>query len=133
MSDKVKRTISFGVFGFGIFGGLWGFGAWYLANFASGGNDSLLETVASMFAFATPVPACILALWKRLLAGYWLIFAGAFFPCGVISQRAWMVYGGQAPDTVLLDTVLCLLVSGPLIGFGLFGILTEGANWPKLL
>jgi hypothetical protein len=68
MSDQIKRSISFGVFGFGIFGGLWGCLAFARGAFI-GANDNLQEILALTFALATPLPACILALWQRVIAG----------------------------------------------------------------
>jgi hypothetical protein len=132
---EIQRTISFGVFGFGIFGGLWGCLSGAGAFFVIGRNDTLPEILAITFALATPLPTCILALWKRAWAGAWLIFAGSFFPYGMFSERSRMVYLGHAadPPTVWQLTLVCLLFSGVLIGIGLFGILTERAKWPKLL
>jgi hypothetical protein len=133
ISAETKRTISFGVFGFGIFGGLCGCLIWAKAAFTFGGNDTLPEILAITFAFATPLPACVFALWKRVAAGSWLIFAGCFLFYGFLDERAWMIYGGVHQDTVLRTIMTALPLSGVLIGIGLFGILTGLAKWPKLL
>ena len=120
MSDETKRTISLIVFGFGIFGGLWGCAAWTGGIFVIGANDSLPEILALTFTLATPLPACVLALWRPVIAGSWLVFAGLFFPYGMLAQRAYMIHARHAPDQL---TVLQMLrgsvpVSGVLIGFG---------------
>jgi len=135
ISDGTKRTISFGAFGFGIFGGLWGRLAFARSAFTIGGNDNWQEIWAMTFAFATPLPACILALWKRVIAGWWLVFVGCFLPYGMLCQRAYMIQvRGSTDEHPILRTVLiCLIISGPLIAIGLFGILTGHWNWPKLL
>jgi hypothetical protein len=86
------------------------------------------------FALATPLPACILALWQRVIAGWWLVFVGCFFPYGMLSERAYMIRVRSFPDqhTVLQTVLISLIISGPLIAIGLFGIVTGFWKWPKL-
>jgi hypothetical protein len=134
-NEGTKRAISFAVFGFGILGGLWGCFVYAGGLFTVGNNDCLQEILAITFAFATPFPACVLALWKRSIAGFWLIFAGCFFPYGMMVERAYMIQVRHFPDqlTVLQTIQYSLYISLPLIGIGLFGVVTDRLKWPKLL
>jgi hypothetical protein len=93
-SDTTKRAISFAVFGLGILGGLWGCLAYARSMFVVDVNDSPREIWALTFALATPLPACVLALWQRVIAGFWLIFAGCYFLYGMVVQRAYMIQVG---------------------------------------
>lgn len=135
MSNVVKRAISFTVFGFGILGGLWGCVASAGGVFTIGGNDSYQEILAIIFACITPFPVCILALWKRFIAGLWLIFAGCYFTYGVVAQRAYMIQERNFPDqpTIQQTILYSLPISLTLIGIGLFGVVTDQLKWPRLL
>jgi hypothetical protein len=134
ITDQGKRTISFSVFGFGIFGGLCSCAIFAKAAFVMGGNDTLPEILALTFAFGTPLPACILALWWRRIAGSWLIFSGCFLIYGLLDQRGWETYGGSVDEISVWKTILIALpVSSVLVGIGLFSVLTEIRRWPKLL
>jgi hypothetical protein len=132
LSDNAKRNISFGVFGFGIFADLLACGASAPVIFTIGANDTLPEIIALLLAFDTPLLVCVIALWYRRFAGWWLLIVGLYFPCGLLLQREFSRAGpGSMP---LLDYfAICLIVSGPLLALGLFGVLTERAGWPKLL
>jgi hypothetical protein len=133
-SNGVKRAVSFAVFGFGILGSLWGCLAAAGGVFTIGANDCLQEILAITFAFATPFPVCILAMWKRLIAGVWLIFAGCFLPYGMIAERNYMIQVMHYTDqsTVLQAILISLRVSAPLIGLGLFFVITDRLKWPRL-
>jgi hypothetical protein len=69
ISDQSKRAISAPVFGLGVLGGSWGCVACAGGAFTIGANDSAPEILAIVVALATPLPACIVALWKRLVPG----------------------------------------------------------------
>src|ERR1700722_15430872 len=133
--DAAKRALSFGVFGFGMLGGLWSCSRYTRAMILSGNNDSAPGFFALTFAFATPLPACVVALWKRIEAGIWLIFAGCFLPIGMLLQRAFMIYVRQFPDqSTAWQTILVFLpYSLVLIGLGSFGVVTGLRKWPRLL
>ena len=133
--DAAKRALSFGVFGFGMLGGLWSCSRYTRAMILSGNNDSSAEFLALTFAFATPLPACVVALWKRIEAGIWLIFAGCFLPIGMLLQRAFMIYVRQFPDqSTAWQTILVFLpYSLVLICLGSFGVVTGLRKWPRLL
>jgi hypothetical protein len=134
VTDQGKRTISLAVFGFGILGGLCGCAIFAPAAFVIGGNDTIPEILALTFAFGTPLPACILALWWRRIAGSWLIFSGCFLFYGLLDQRSWQIYGGSVHELSVWKTILTALpFSCLLVGIGLFGVLTEIWKWPKLL
>jgi hypothetical protein len=92
MQQDVKRTVSAVVFGLGILGSLAGCAVYPGALFVVGANDCTQEVLAMTFALATPLPVCILALWHRVVAGTWLIFAGAFFTYGMLFQRSYMIH-----------------------------------------
>ncbi len=132
LSDNGKRNISFGVFGFGIFAALWACVASMRAIFTLGGNDTLPGIIALLLAYDTPLPICIVALWYRKIAGWWLIVAGLYFPCGVLLDREFS-RAGPGNMSLLAYFAISLIVSGPLLALGLFGVLTERAGWPRLL
>jgi hypothetical protein len=132
LSDNAKRNISFGVFGLGIFSGLWACGASVQGIFTIGGNDTLLEIIALLLAFDTPLLICVIALWYRRFAGWWLLIAGLYFPCGMLYEREFS-RAGPGNMSLLAYFAVCLIISGPLLALGFFGILTERAGWPKLL
>ena len=99
--------------------------------FTIGGNDTFPGIIALLLAFDTPLLICIIALWYRKFAGWWLIIAGLYFPCGLLHERE---FSRAGPNTSLLAYfAIRLIVSGPLLALGLFGVLTERAGWPKLL
>jgi hypothetical protein len=131
-SDNAKRNISFGVFGFSILAGLWACGVSVRAIFTIGGNDTLPGIIALLLAYDTPLLICVIALWYRRFAGWWLLIAGLYFPCGLLYQREFS-RAGPGSVSLLAYLAVCLIVSGPLLALGLFGILTERAGWPKLL
>jgi hypothetical protein len=99
----------------------------------AGNNDSSAEFVA--LAFATPLPACVVALWKRIEAGIWLIVAGCFLPIGMLLQRAFLIYVRQFPaqDSAWQTILVFLPYSAVLIVLGSFGLVTGLRKWPKLL
>jgi hypothetical protein len=133
--EGLKRTISFAVFGLGMLGGLWGCVAYGRAMFVAGVNDSPPEILALTLAFASPLPACVLALWKRIAAGIWLIVSGCYLPVGMLLQRWFMIYVRHFPDqgTVWQTILGGLPYSSALIALGVFGLVTGLLKWPKLL
>jgi hypothetical protein len=134
MADKVKRAVSFAIFGIGILLSLFGCVGYAGTMFGVGVNDSPQEVLAITFALATPLPACVLALWHRLIAGVWLIFAGCFFTYGMVAQRAYMIHMRHFPNqpTIRQEIKASLPLSLILIGFGLFAVITHLLKWPKL-
>jgi hypothetical protein len=132
--NGLKRAVSFAVFGLGILGSLCGCLAAAGGVFTIGINDCLQEILAITFAFATPFPALILAIWKRLFAGVWLIFAGCYLPYGMLAERTYMIQVRHFPDqsTVLQTIQFSLRASLPLIGLGLFFVITDRLKWPRL-
>ena len=86
--EGVKRVISFAVFGLGMLGGLWSCSRYAHAMFVANDNDSPPGLLAITLAFATPLPACVVALWKRLAAGVWLIVSGCYLPIGIENMRS---------------------------------------------
>jgi hypothetical protein len=134
-SNGMKRAIGFAVFGLGILGGLWGCVASAGGVFTIGLNDSYQEILAITIGLMTPLPVCILALWKRLFAGLWLIFAGCFFTYGMVAQRTYMIVERHFPDQPTVEQVIksSLPVSLVLVALGLFAVITDRLKWPKLL
>jgi hypothetical protein len=133
--EGAKRVISFAVFGLGMLGGLWSCSRYAFAMFVAGENDSFAGILALTLAFATPLPACVVALWKRIPAGLWLIAAGCYLPVGLLFQRVFMIYVRHFPDqgTVWQTLLVCLPYSSALIALGSFGVVTGLLKWPKLL
>jgi len=133
--DAAKRVVSFGVFGLGMLGGLWSCSRYAHAMFVANDNDSAPGLLAITLAFATPLPACVVALWKRIAAGVWLIVAGCYLPVGMLLQPAFMVYVRHSPDefTAWQTTLTVLPYSVALIALGSFGLVTGLLKWPKLL
>jgi hypothetical protein len=103
--------------------------------FVANDNDSAPGLLAITLAFATPLPACVVALWKRIAAGVWLIVAGCYLPVGMLLQPAFMVYVRHSPDefTAWQTTLTVLPYSVALIALGSFGLVTGLLKWPKLL
>jgi len=135
ISTRSKRGISAAVFGLGSLAGLCGcFGA-SRGIFTIGENDCLPEILAITFAAVTPLPACVIALWKRLLPGMWLIFAGCFFPYGMLSERAYMIAVRHFYDqpTVAQTVGFSLPFTLVLAAFGAFAIVTHVLKWPEVL
>lgn len=134
-NDRVKKFVSFVVFGLGMLGGLWGWLAYAGAMFTVGVNDSIQEVLALTFAFATTLPACVVALWRRLAAGVWLTFAGCYLPYAAVAQRNYMIQVRHFQDqpTVLKTIEGFLPYSIVLIGIGLFAVITEHLKWPRLI
>jgi hypothetical protein len=131
----MKRAVSAGIFGLGILGGLWGCSAYARGMFTAGANDSPQEILALTFAFATPFPVCVIALWKRLVPGMWLIFAGCFFSYGVLAQRAYMINVRHFLDepTVAETMKVSLPISLILAALGAFAVVTHLRGWPEVL
>jgi hypothetical protein len=129
----LKKTISFAVFGLGIMGRLWGWLAYMGAMFVVGDNDCPEEIWALTFALATPLPACVIALWWRTIAGAWLIFAGLFFLYGMLAQRSYMINVRHFADqpTPLQTIGQGLAIASPILAVGLFSIITGLLRWPK--
>jgi hypothetical protein len=134
-ANERKRAVSFAVFGLGILAGLFGCTQYPAAMFVVGVNDSAQEVWALTFALATPFFACILALWQRVIAGIWLIFAGCFWVYGMIAQRTYMIqvrhfaYQPTVQQTLHAEMPL----SWALITMGLFALITDMLKWPRLL
>ena len=134
-SDRLKKLVSFVVFGLGMIGGLWGWRAFLGAFFTIGKNDSVQEVLGLTVALVTTLPACIVALWRRLLAGIWLMFSGCFLLYAVVAQRSYMIQVRHFPDqpTILRIIEGCLPYTTFLVGIGLFAIVTELKKWPRLI
>jgi hypothetical protein len=133
-TENIKRTITLAVWGLGILGSLWGCLLYAGAMFVVGVNDSPQEVRALTFALATPLPACILALWQRLIAGVWLVFAGAYFIYGMQIQRTYMIEVRHFADqpSVLKTVQSSLPLAGLLFALGAFGIVTGLLRWPSI-
>jgi hypothetical protein len=133
-NENLKRGISLAVWGLGILGGLWGCVAYVGAMFVVGGNDSPQEVRALTFALATTFPACILALWQRVIAGAWLVFSGTYYIYGMLIQRAYMIEVRHFDNqlSVAKTVEASLFLAGPLLVLGTFGIATDLLRWPSV-
>ena len=135
ISGRMKKVVSASVFGLGILGGLFGCLIYAGGMFTAGVNDSTQEILALTFAFATPFPACAVALWKRLVPGIWLIFAGCFFSYGMLAQRTYMINVRHFPDQpsvaqTIRFSIPCSLI---LAALGAFAVVTHVLKWPEVL
>lgn len=83
LSDNANRSISFGVFGSGIFAGLWACGLSVQPIFTIGANDTLPGILGLLLAFDTPLllPNIIACLFVSTP----LLAIGLF---GVLTDRA---------------------------------------------
>ena len=99
----------------------------------AGENDSFRGILAITLAFATPLPACVLALWKRIPAGLWLSLAGCYFPLGMLFQRVFMIYVRHFPDqdSVRQTLMISLPYSSVLIALGSFGVVNRDLEMAK--
>jgi hypothetical protein len=61
MADRVKRAVSFAIFGIGLLLSLYGCLGYAETMFVIGVNDSPQEILAITLALATPLPACLRA------------------------------------------------------------------------
>jgi hypothetical protein len=100
--------------------------------FVVGTNDCPQEIWAITIAFATPLFAFVLAIWQRVIAGTWLIFAGCYFTYGMVAERNYMIHVRNFPDqpSVRETIVSSLNISLILIGFGMFWVVTGLLRWP---
>lgn len=132
--DQSKRAISGAVFGLGILGGLWGCAVSVGSSFTIGTNDNAPEVFAIIFAMATPLPACVIALWRRLVPGMWLVFAGCFFPYGMLSHRAYMITVRHFYDqpTIAQTIRFSLPYVLVLVAIGAFAVTTHLLRWPEV-
>lgn len=129
-----KRNISFAVFGIGFLGGLYGCAHAAGGVFTIGANDCALEIIAIILGLMTPPLAFVVALWKRMIAGIWLISAGCFFPIGMLAERSYLIHNVGSTDepSVFGALAFSLRVSVPLVAFGLFATITKLLHWPEL-
>lgn len=88
-----------------------------------------------ILALMTPSLAFVVALWRRLIAGVWLVIAGCYFPFGMLAERNYMIHDRGFTDgaSVQQTIVFALRITLPLVAFGLFAVVTEKLQWPKLL
>lgn len=134
LDQQHARRIRLAVLGLGILGGLWGCLAYLSAMFTVGVNDSPAEVWAITFALATPLPACLIALWKRFVPGLWLLFAGGFLPYGVLAQRHYMIHVRHFDQPGILLTLLgALPMMTALFLLGGFCVVTNSRGWPEIL
>jgi hypothetical protein len=101
-------------------------GVWAEGALEAGVHVSLRYVVFT-FASATPIMACVFALWHRAIAGWWLVFAGLCVPLGLAMDVA---HARPAFSVVLIGSFPLM---GSSVAVGLFGILTDHWKWPKLL
>src|ERR1700722_11012976 len=67
------RSTTKAIIGFGSILGLYALGAMVYGSFFLGANESNPEIVAMLLYGLTFLPACLLAIWFRKLAGWWLL------------------------------------------------------------
>jgi hypothetical protein len=121
LSDKASSLV---LVALGVLGGLWLVGE---AMFVASGNPKDSGTLAVTLVLATPLLACLLALWNRTFAGCLLLLAAVLFPIAVSYKQT--IAAHTIPETLrTYAPFMC-----PVIAFGLFFVLTARRGWPKLL
>jgi len=135
LSDSAKRTLSFTIFGLGILVGIVGCIGLPMATFAAGENDSQPEVWAFLLIFGTPLPAFLIALWKRLPAGLLLTFVGLFVPFAMLYQRHYEMVVRHFPDVPSIGATLSGFAQMyvPFLALGIFALVTERLKWPRLI
>jgi hypothetical protein len=135
-SDTLKRFLGFAIFCLGVVGGLYSCALSLGGVFTIGANDSFEEILAICLVCYSPFWSSILALWNRIVAGCLLIFAGLYFPFGMLTQRSYMIHvRGFTEQPTVWETIRNGLWfwTFPLVVLGTFWLLTDLFKWPKLL
>ena len=106
-----------------------------MATFTVGVNDSEPEVWALILMFGAPFPLCLLALWKRFLAGILSICVALFIPFAMEYQRWYMITVRHFPNQ---ESILATLGDFAryycaFLALGVFAIATEQLGWPKLI
>jgi hypothetical protein len=133
MTDRVKRSISLGVFSLGMVGGIWGCTVAPRAIFVIGVNDSAPEVVALLLP-VTLLPVCVVALWRRRVASLWLLLLALIWAVGMVYQRHYISSVRHFPS----DSIRAVLVGEMVptyfvLALAIFGLLTENAGWPRMI
>jgi hypothetical protein len=133
MTDRLKRSISLGVFSLGMIGGVFGCVRAPGAIFVIGVNDSTPEVVGLLLPL-TLLPLCIVALWWRRLASLWLLVLALIWTFGMVYERHYMSSVRHfPPDTVPAFLVGEMAPAYFVSALAIFGLLTENAGWPKIV
>jgi hypothetical protein len=99
--------------------------------YTAGLNDNQWEKVAVYALMGSTLPASILAIYQRLLAGIWLTLVGLYATV-VMGWSAYQLVLMHAPEVdygeVIGDSGLALLVAA----LGIFFCVTAALRWPSL-
>jgi hypothetical protein len=132
-SGKWKRPFSIAVIALFVCSALFSCARMPKTIFTIGANDSPIGIGALLYTEFLYLPALILALWHRKVAGYILLSTGPVMVIGLIAQRSYPhEVRGFPPDplSLLFEEILIGLV--PAFA-GLFLFLTDFYGWPSLL
>jgi hypothetical protein len=133
MTDRLKRSISVGVFSLGMVGGVFGCARAPGAIFVIGVNDSTPEVVALLLP-VTLLPVCIVALWRRRVASLWLLLLALIWTVGMVYQRHYISNVRHfPPDSIPAFLVGEMAPAYFVLALAIFGLLTENAGWPKIV
>ncbi len=80
------RATTKAIIGFGSILGLYALGAMAFGSFSLGANDTSPEIIAMLLYGLTFLPACILAIWFRKPAAWWLLLLFPATALGFIYQ-----------------------------------------------
>ena len=133
MDHKAQRDLSVLVFSVGICLGVLGCLAAPKAIFTLGINDCTSEWIAAFLCPTTFMPTCILALWRRRIAGVWFLVLTAIWIYAMIAERHYMTTVRRFPDQGTPAFLETLLPACVLLFFGLFALGTERAGWPRII
>jgi hypothetical protein len=103
MSGYTKAII-----GFGSIWGLWAFGAVVMSAFTIGNNDTAPEIIAMLLYGFTILPACILSIWHRKAAAYWLLALSFISAFGFLYQEAALSAGDDHLGSLARDALRVL-------------------------
>jgi hypothetical protein len=134
MTERSLRAISASVFGFAVLGGLWSCAALLPATFTIGVNDSPLATPILLSVLASILPCCLLAFWRRRIAGIMLLLGAFAWLLGILIQRSYMLTERHFPQpSVPRELISGIYIAAPLLAIGFFAIITKARNWPEVL
>ena len=100
--------------------------------YTAGLNDNQWEKVAVYALMGSTLPASILAIYQRLVAGVWLTLVGLYATVvmGWSAYQLWLAHAqGVDYSEVFSDSGVAFLVAA----IGIFFCITTALNWPDLI
>lgn len=131
MTDSTKRAVSIAFFWLGMVLGLAAWVALPKMIAAMGRNDSSLSAVLSIACMVLFLPLCILAFWKRRVAGLGFLLLAVMWTGSIFLQYHFEVTHHVIGRSFAGDASV-FGYSPVFLLFGVFAIGTEGAGWPPM-